>query len=211
MGANADVPVEPGGYWREKRPGCLTRQGAPALFVDRDGTIIDLVDYIADAEAVSLVPGAADTLRLANQADMPVILVTNQSGIGRGYYDWRAFAAVQDRMHDLLAKCGARIDGVYACPAVADSGDTCRKPNPGMLLAAAKDFGIELPRSWIAGDAASDLEAGRRAGLCHGWLVPTGYGARDAETARGLALAEFHVTVGSDITALGPAFMSSVA
>lgn len=202
MGASENYPVEPSGLWREIRRQIASHQMRPALFVDRDGTLIELVEYLADPECVRLVPGAADTLRHANQADIPVLVVTNQSGIERGYYDWKAFSAVQDRMHELLAVQNARVDAVYACPALPESGDANRKPNPGMLLAAAEDFALDLPQSWIVGDSARDLEAARRAGLGHGWLVPTGYGERDIDAAKALAQAGFQVTVAREIAAI---------
>ena len=210
MGA-AGFPVEPSGLWREIRAPEIAHRDSPALFVDRDGTLIELVEFLAEPEGVRLVPGAAETLRRANLAGIPVIVVTNQSGIDRGFYDWAAFAAVQDRLHDLLAADGARIDGVYACPALAESETANRKPGPGMLHAAARDFVLDLPHSWIAGDSARDLEAGRRAGLAQGWLVPTGYGAQELAAAQALAGPRFHVTAGRDIAALGPVLINAVS
>ena len=105
----------------------------------------------------------------------------------------------------LAVAAGGRIDAVYACPALPGSGAACRKPEPGMIHAAAEDLGIDLGASWIVGDSASDLEAGLRAGLARGWLVPTGYGARDRGLAAGLARADFRVTIGRPIAALGAA------
>ena len=109
---------------------------------------------------------------------------------------------MQSALDDALRPAGAHLDAIYACPALPESGAPCRKPNPGMMLAAAEDLAIALPASWIAGDAASDLEAGRRAGLRHGWLAPDGYGARDREAALALNNAEFSVTVERPLEAL---------
>ncbi len=156
----------------------------PAVFLDRDGTLNEEVDFLSDPELLVMIPGAAGAVARLNARDIPVVVVTNQSGIGRGRYDWRDFAAVMDRMEALLALEHARIDAVYASPhhehalgeyAVADHPE--RKPNPGMLLRAAAEHGLDLTRSWMVGDKAIDLEAGRRAG-CKVALVRTGYGAQ---------------------------------
>jgi D-glycero-D-manno-heptose 1,7-bisphosphate phosphatase len=154
----------------------------PAIFLDRDGTLNEEVDYLADPEHLLLVPGAAAAVARLNARGVPVVVVTNQSGIGRGRYGWQDFAAVMGRMGTLLARENARIDAVYASPHHADAlGEYAvpdhpgRKPNPGMLLKAAEEHGLDLARSWMVGDKASDLEAGRRAG-CSVALVRTGYG-----------------------------------
>lgn len=162
----------------------------PAIFLDRDGTLNEEVDYLCDPEQLVLIPGAAGAVARLNARGIPVVVVTNQSGIGRGKYDWQDFAAVMSRMDELLAQDGARIDAVYASPhherglgeyAVADHPE--RKPNPGMLLRAAEEHDLDLSRSWMVGDKALDLEAGRRAG-CQVALVRTGYGSQvDGATA----------------------------
>jgi D-glycero-D-manno-heptose 1,7-bisphosphate phosphatase len=156
----------------------------PAIFLDRDGTLNEEVNYLSDPEQLVLIPGAAAAVARLNARGIPVVVVTNQSGIGRGKYGWQDFAAVMSRMGTLLALENARIDAVYASPhheqgqgdyGVADHPD--RKPNPGMLLRAAEEHGLDLSRSWMVGDKAIDLEAGRRAG-CRVALVKTGYGAQ---------------------------------
>ena len=197
-------PLDPSGLWREARSGRAAAPGR-ALFLDRDGTLIRLVNYLCRADEVAPIPGAFESLAQTRRAGFRVVIVTNQSGIGRGYYGWEAFAAVQERVMALAEAAGGRIDGVYACPALPGSGAVCRKPAPGMILAAADDLGIDLGASWIVGDSASDLEAGRRAGLARGWLVPTGCGVRDRGLAAGLACASFRVTIGRPIAALGAA------
>lgn len=158
----------------------------PAVFLDRDGTLNEEVGYLAREEDLRLLPGAAAAVAALNARGIPVVVVTNQSGIGRGYYGWREFAAVMSRMGTLLALENAHLDAVYAAPhheagegvyAVADHPD--RKPNPGMLQRAAEEHGLDLARSWMVGDKAIDVEAGRRAG-CRTCLVRTGYGADEA-------------------------------
>jgi D-glycero-D-manno-heptose 1,7-bisphosphate phosphatase len=156
----------------------------PAIFLDRDGTLNEEVDFLSDPELLVLIPGAATAVARLNARGIPVVVVTNQSGIGRGKYDWVDFAAVMSRMEDLLALENGRIDAVYASPhheeargeyAVADHPE--RKPNPGMLLRAAAEHDLDLSRSWMVGDKDIDLEAGRRAG-CRVALVRTGYGSQ---------------------------------
>ena len=203
-------PLDVSGLWREVRSGRPAEPG-PALFLDRDGTLIRLVNYLNRADDVAPIPGAFETLAQAQRAGFRAVIVTNQSGIGRGRYGWDAFAAVQQRVIALAEAAGGAIDAVYACPALPGSGAACRKPAPGMILAAAADLAIDLGASWIVGDSASDLEAGRRAGLRRGWLVPTGYGARDRGAAAGLASASFRVTIGRPIAALGAALAAERA
>jgi len=155
-----------------------------AVFIDRDGTLNEEVGYLHRPEDVVLIPGAAEGLARLNARGIPVIVVTNQAGIGRGYYDQAAFEAVMARVAELLRPCGARMDGVYAAShhpkglgefAHPDHPD--RKPNPGMLLRAAEEHGLDLARSWMVGDKEIDLGAGRNAG-CRVALVRTGYGAQ---------------------------------
>ena len=162
----------------------MTAQGLSAVFIDRDGTLNEEVGYLCRPEDVVLIPGAAEGLARLNARGIPVFVVTNQSGIGRGYYDMEAFQAVMDRVAELLKPAGARMDGVYLAPhhrkglgeyAHPDHAD--RKPNPGMLLRAAQEHGLDLARSWMIGDKEIDLGAGRNAG-CRVALVRTGYGAQ---------------------------------
>ncbi len=203
-------PLDSSGLWREVRIG-RSAAPAPGLFLDRDGSLIELVDYLSRADEVVPIPGAFESLAQAARCGYRVVIVTNQSGIDRGYYGWDAFAAVQERVIALAQAAGGRIDAVYACPALPGSGAPCRKPAPGMILAAAAALGIDLGASWIVGDSASDLEAGRHAGLARGWLVPTGYGARDRGRAAGLAHGGFRVTIGRPIAALGAALAADRA
>lgn len=166
------------GLWRQ----ILKYRGAAhptqALFLDRDGTILEETGYLSRPQDVRLVRGAASLISAANRAGVPVIVVSNQSGIGRRMYGWDDFIAVQHRMLTLLAAEKATIDGVFACPHHADAEDPwrhanhpARKPNPLMLQEAARLLSVALDESWIVGDRASDLAAGRNAGLQGGLLV----------------------------------------
>jgi len=158
-------------------------RGLPAVFLDRDGTLNEEVGYLCRPEEVVLFPGAPEAVARLNAAGVPVLVVTNQAGIGRGKYGWAEFQAVMDRVGALLAEAGAHLDGVYAAPhhprglgAYGHPDHPDRKPNPGMLMRAAEEHGIDLARSWMIGDKALDLGAGRNAG-CRVALVRTGYGA----------------------------------
>lgn len=154
----------------------------PAVFLDRDGTLIELVHHLTDPAAVRLIPGAGAAVARLRAAGWPVVLVTNQSVIGRGMLDAAGLAAIHAEMDRRLAAEGAALDRVEVCP-LAPRGDdptlvedAMRKPGPGMLLAAAAAEGLDPDRSWMVGDSLSDMLAGRHAG-CRTILVRTGYGA----------------------------------
>ncbi|MEE2998091.1 MAG: HAD-IIIA family hydrolase [Pseudomonadota bacterium] len=169
-----------------------------ALFLDRDGTLIELVDYLSDPSAVKLIADTVLEVRKANEAGEAVVIVTNQSGVGRGYYDWKALQDVQARLYDLLSSVAATVDATYACPhPPPDAGgpehSRYRKPAPGMLIRASEDLNLDLARSRIIGDSVSDLAAGKAAGLASGTLVSWGHGIRDWEAARLLADDKFTV------------------
>ena len=154
-----------------------------ACFFDRDGVIIEEADYISDPSLVRLCPFAADAIRAMHDAGRLVIVVSNQSGIARGYFTEADLRAVEARMNELLAEAGVKIDAAYYCfhhkkgivPEYAIDCD-CRKPKPGMLLRAAKDLDIDLAASFMIGDKESDLEAGLNAGCRGVALVRTGHG-----------------------------------
>lgn len=147
-------------------------RGRPALFLDRDGTVIEDAHYLASPEGVRLLPGAAQAIAAVNQAGIPVIVVTNQSGIGRGYFDLPAYDTVAARLDALLAKQGARIDATYYCPHAPGAGleCDCRKPSAGLFLQAAHDHGLDLAASAFVGDRMRDLTPGLEAGG-RGFLV----------------------------------------
>jgi histidinol-phosphate phosphatase family protein len=147
-----------------------------AVFLDRDGTVNKEVHYLHHPDELRLIPGAAEAIRLLNQAQVPAILVTNQSGIGRGRFPKSAMEAVHEELCRQLGSEGAHLDAIYFCPHRPDECCDCRKPAPGLLIQAAREGNLDLTRSVIVGDKHCDLEAGRRAG-CRTGLVRTGYGA----------------------------------
>jgi D-glycero-D-manno-heptose 1,7-bisphosphate phosphatase len=149
-----------------------------AVFLDRDGTIIEDTGYIADPAAVRLVPGAAGAIVRLNQAGWAVIVVTNQSGIARGLLDEAAYAATARRLDALLAAAGARLEGHYHCPHHPDITGPCecRKPGPLLYQRAAADHGLHLARSWWVGDRLRDVLAAER---FNGQGLLVGQAARD--------------------------------
>ena len=201
-----DAAALEGGCWAWT--GVQRFDGRPALFLDRDGVVVEEVGYLSCAEDVVLEAGAARTISAFNRAAIPVVLVTNQSGVARGYFGWAAFEAVQAALTGRLAAAGAHLDAVFACGyhesglgplAVADH--PWRKPAPGMFLAAAERLGVDLARSLIVGDRAQDLAAGRAAGLRLGLHVATGHGD-SAERAAAAALSSpgFEVRLAADVS-----------
>jgi D-glycero-D-manno-heptose 1,7-bisphosphate phosphatase len=178
----------------------------PALFLDRDGAVVEETGYLRRVEDIAIIPGAAEVISAANQQNIPVVMITNQSGIGRGYYDWTDFKSVQDAIVSSLAVAGARIDAVYACAHhpeakgfLAHSDHPARKPNPGMLLQAASDLSLDLKASWLVGDKAHDIEAAKRAGIAGALQVATGFGAAERQLAAELASPKFTVRFGQSI------------
>lgn len=144
-----------------------------AVFLDRDGTIIEDARYLSDPAAVNLIPGAAEAIARINAALVPAILVTNQSGIGRGYFTVADHEAVSRRLDEILAEHGARMDASYFCPHAPDEGCECRKP--GLLLfrrAAEDDPTLDLSRALYVGDRMRDVEPGIALGG-RGVLVPS--------------------------------------
>jgi len=159
-----------------------SRVERPAVFLDRDGTVNVEVHYLSQPEQVELLPTVAATIAMLNARQIPVVVVTNQAGIGRGYFPETRLAAIHDRLSEILAGHKAHLDGVYYCPHHPSEGlgkyktaCLCRKPLPGMLEIAAREHGIDLTRSLMIGDRESDLQAGANAG-CRSALVRTGYG-----------------------------------
>ena len=155
----------------------------PAVFLDRDGTIIELVHHLTDPADVRLIPGAGEAIARLRAAGLPVIVITNQSVIGRGKLTEDGLAEVHATMTAQLAEHGAEVDGLYFCPLAPTQKDqrviedVMRKPGPGMLLQAAKDHALDLATSWMVGDSLSDVLAGRNAG-CRSLVVRTGYGSK---------------------------------
>lgn len=151
--------------------------GRPAVFLDRDGTIVEDRAYLRDPANVRLLPGAAAAIRRLNEAGLPVVVVTNQSGIARALLTEADYEATARRLDSLLAAEFARLDGRYHCPHLPEITGPCECRKPGALLyeRAARDLNLDLGRSWWVGDRPRDLEAGARFGG-RGILVLTGAG-----------------------------------
>jgi D-glycero-D-manno-heptose 1,7-bisphosphate phosphatase len=202
--ATATRPIDSEGVWCDVRIGAP--RGGAALFLDRDGVIVEETGYLSQVEDIAIVTGAPQVIAAANQRNIPVVLVTNQAGIGRGYYGWDDFAAVQTAISSRLRAVGAWLDAVYACPHHPAGEGTflhphhpARKPNPGMILRAAADLALDLQKSWLVGDKAIDIEAAKRAGLGGALLVMTGYGETERLQSAALAAANFEVRFGQSI------------
>ncbi len=154
----------------------------PAAFLDRDGTIIELVHHLTDPADVRVIQGAGAAIARLNSAGITVVIVTNQSVIGRGKLTETGLTEVHDEMNRQLAAFGAHVDAIYHCPLAPAQKDPRviehpdRKPGPGMLLRAAQDLGLDLSRSVMVGDTVSDMLAGYNAGVAATILVRTGYG-----------------------------------
>ena len=157
----------------------------PAVFLDRDGTIIEQVHYLKDPAQVRLLPRSAAAIRLLRESGLRCVVVSNQSGVGRGLMTTEDVAAVVSEMTRQLRSAGADVDASYFCPdvpRVAGGSDTAelvradRKPGAGMLLRASCELGIAISHSWMVGDMPSDVNAGRNAGVRGSVLVRTGHG-----------------------------------
>jgi D-glycero-D-manno-heptose 1,7-bisphosphate phosphatase len=160
----------------------------PAVFLDRDGTLLEEAGYVDRLERLVFFPFAVDAVRLLNRGGLAVVLVTNQSGVGRGIHSEAFVGEAHDHVTRRLSGGGARLDGIYYCPHHPQAmlepyrqACDCRKPGTGMMRQAAAELGLDLPRSFAVGDKWSDVQAGRAAGG-RGLLVRTGYG-RSTEAA----------------------------
>jgi D-glycero-D-manno-heptose 1,7-bisphosphate phosphatase len=152
-----------------------------AIFLDKDGTLIEDVPYNCDVSRIRLLPGAREGLRRLQAAGYALIVVSNQPGVAHGFFSTEALDRVETTLRALLADEGVRLDGFYYCPhhpdgRLADYATVCdcRKPSPGLLVQAASDYGVDLQASWMVGDILHDVEAGRRAG-CRTILIDNGH------------------------------------
>jgi D-glycero-D-manno-heptose 1,7-bisphosphate phosphatase len=146
-----------------------------AVFLDRDGTIIEEVGYLNHVSRFRLFPFVAAAIHRLNDAGFPVIVVTNQSGVGRGYFPESLVHTVNELMTQQLAKAGAKIDAIYYCPHTSAENCSCRKPRTGMLDLAAHEHALDLQRSFVVGDRYGDMDLARNA-HARSVLVRTGYG-----------------------------------
>jgi D-glycero-D-manno-heptose 1,7-bisphosphate phosphatase len=158
-----------------------------AVFIDRDGTINVDVDFLSSPDQLQLIPRSAEAIKVLNDLGIPVIVITNQSGIARGLYSEADLHRVHSAMDEMLKHYGATISAYYYCPHHPTDGITpyvkdcaCRKPKPGMLLRAKKKFGFDLKRSFIVGDKCVDVQAGKAVGA-GAIQVSTGYGAEEKD------------------------------
>jgi histidinol-phosphate phosphatase family protein len=149
----------------------MAERGKAAVFVDRDGTICFDKHYLAEPEGLELIPTVAEGIRKLNEAGIPVIVITNQSGIARGFFDEKTLAGIHAKLKEKLASEHARIDDVFYCPHMPDAGCRCRKPRTGMIEDAAKKHGIDLGESFVIGDRMMDIEMAHKV-RAMGILVP---------------------------------------
>lgn len=167
-----------------------------AVFLDRDGTVNEEVGYLTDVANLKLIPGAGAAIKRLNQSGLKVILVTNQSGVARGYFTEAFVHHTHAVLGKLLEAEGARIDGIYYCPHHPKHGTSeyrldcdCRKPATGLIERAARDLAIDVKSSYVVGDKWSDVELGQRAGA-HAILVQSGFAADDPGNVRNVNVNE---------------------
>lgn len=158
-----------------------------AIFMDRDGTVSDEVGYLNHVSRLRIFPWSAAAIRAINLSPFLAVLVTNQAGVARGYFKEEMIGRVHERLAAELAEAGARLDAIYYCPHHPTAGEPpyrqvceCRKPRPGMLLAAASDHDLDLASSFVVGDKYSDVALAHSVGA-KGVLVLTGYGRGELE------------------------------
>ncbi len=151
----------------------------PFAILDRDGTLIVERNYLSIPEEVELIPGAVEGLRQLSELGFGLVVITNQSGIGRGYFDEAQLARIHCRLNDLLAREGITLAGIYYCPHIPENHCRCRKPQTKLLEMAAAQLEFDPRQSFVIGDNACDIELGRNAGATT-ILVQTGYGLQVA-------------------------------
>lgn len=137
---------------------------SPAIFIDRDGTINKDVPYCSCPEEFELFDGVGEAINNLNRARFKIVVITNQSGIARGYFSEIVLQNIHKKMKDDLALFNARIDAIYYCPHHPVDKCSCRKPKPGLILQAAGELSLDLKKSFMIGDSLTDMEAGKRAG-----------------------------------------------
>lgn len=151
------------------------------VLLDRDGTLIAERHYLADPQGVELLPGVTAGLRQLRQLGLGLVVITNQSGVGRGYFNMKQVERVHQRLGKLLEAEEVLLDGIYCCPHVPEEGCHCRKPAPGLVEQAVQELGFDSHESFVIGDKVCDIELGQRVGATT-FLVRTGYGAQVADT-----------------------------
>lgn len=166
----------------------------PALFIDRDGVLIENRDsYVRSWSDVAFLPGILESMAQVATLPFLVVIVTNQSAVGRGHITVDEAASINQRVIATIEQAGGRIDGAYICPHAPEDACACRKPLPGMLLQAADDLAIDLGRSIMVGDALTDMMAGQAAGVGQSILVRTGRGIGQAQLPAAADLPAFRI------------------
>lgn len=158
----------------------------PAVFLDRDGTLINEPGYLSDPNGLKFYPRVGAALARLTRAGFKLVMISNQSGVARGYFTLKTLMEIQRRLRTALKKHGARIDGFYFCPHLPDAGCVCRKPKPTLGLRAVRKFKIDLKRSYMVGDQFRDIEFAKNLGV-KGVLVLTGYGRVSRPKAKRIA------------------------
>jgi D-glycero-D-manno-heptose 1,7-bisphosphate phosphatase len=155
----------------------------PAIFLDRDGVITENIEgsYVNTIADVSFINGALGSLAELAKSNYAIVIVTNQAGVGKGYFSLEMARAINAYVRQTILNSGGRVDGLYLCPHTPEENCECRKPRPGMLLQAQRELNIDLSRSWMIGDALTDLQAGKAAGVKETMLVLTGRGTQQAQ------------------------------
>ena len=196
--------VDSDGIWRQYR-GSVS-PGRPILFLDRDGVLVEEVHYLHRSSDVRVYPAAIRLVADAKLSGWSVLVVTNQAGIGRGLYQWADFAKVNQLVLETFDSAGAVIDGVLAVPYHSDGvgeyrvdNHPMRKPNPGMILDGLARLGGLAGSSVVVGDRATDLAAGRAAGLGRGLLVRTGYGTQEERSIQDVVTLDFETRIADDL------------
>lgn len=176
------------------------------VLLDRDGTINEDVDHLLDPAQVRLIPGAAEAIRMLRDLGLGIVVVTNQSPVGRGWISMTELDAIHARLVDQLMRRGATIDGIYACPHGPEAGCACRKPATGLALRAAAEHGFDPSQSFVVGDHRGDMELGRALGATS-ILLLTGHGRQELEHGAG----EVADAVVADLPAAAEVIRSMVA
>jgi len=204
--------------WRALH-GSAPAEPRPAVFLDRDGVIIEDLHYLSDPGKVFVLPGIAGLIQVARARGYRIVCLTNQAGIGLGYFGWSEFAAIEARIANLLAEHDCHLDATFACPFHPEGRPPYnrphpwRKPNPGMLFEAARRLNVQLPRSVLIGDRTSDVLAARAAGLPAAAIIWTARGTIERQEALATAAEGFAVyafgTVEEATALLSDGFLAS--
>jgi len=176
-------------------------QSSPALFLDRDGVIIEnCTNYVRAWDDVNFFPEALTALARIRSCPYKIIIVTNQSAVGRGIISLETAVSLNNRIIQVIREHNGRVDGSYICPDAPGSHSSCRKPEPGMLLQAAQDHNLDLNQSIMVGDALTDVQAGRAANVSHAVMLLTGRGYAQSKKPEAAALAP--IPIFADLTAV---------